>query len=400
MSLKSYNRTLFILNFSSFLQYQRFIMPISFLFYLSNGLTLSDFILFQSIFNITCLLAKIPMGFLGDIFSKKYLIITSYIMFTLRVLLWIFFSGFWTILTGEILYGLFKALFRGNVDSYIYELLRNNNVENKMLSKYGKLSLYTSMGSAISCIAGAIMYKYLGFKSILIVELIFQIIAVGLLCFIPNLKSEPVSKRSLKSDLTIIKESILRILKNKNINYFAYYSALLTGLTGVFVWNFQPLLKASAAPVILFGIVSFVNQSFRGLGGWFAHKFVSAIGKYLISIEYIFTVTSFLLLIIANYYKNYILSTAVIILISFSICLFVVFNVFTVSKIHENTPSSSRASTSSVNTFLGDFAAFAFLLMFKFVYDYMGIIPTQILFLILSIILLFPGLKKIFNKLT
>lgn len=148
-----------ILNYSSFLQYQRFVMPISFLFYLENGLTFSDFILFQSIFNITCLCAKIPMGFLGDIFSKKYILIFSYFLFLLRVILWINFSGFWIILVGEILYGLFKAFYKGNVDSYIYEWLSKCNKEQHMLPDYGKLSFYTSMGSAISCFVGVILFK-------------------------------------------------------------------------------------------------------------------------------------------------------------------------------------------------------------------------------------------------
>ena len=192
-----------ILYFSSFLQYQRFIMPISFLFYLHNGLNFSDFILFQSVFNITCLIAKIPMGFLGDIFSKKFLIILSYLMFLLRVILWICFSGFWIILAGEILYGLFKALFRGNVDSYMYEWLKQNNVSEKMLPKYGKLSFFTSIGSAVSCIAGVIIYKHYGFNSILYLELIMQLFAVCLLFFIPNIISTEEKIFGVKSSFFI-----------------------------------------------------------------------------------------------------------------------------------------------------------------------------------------------------
>ena len=110
-----------ILYLGSFLQYQRFIMPVSFLFYLANGLTFKDFILFQSIFNIACLAAKIPMGYFGDLFSKKSIIVFSYVLYALRVVLWLFFRGFWIILAGEILYGLSKAFYKGNVDSYIYE---------------------------------------------------------------------------------------------------------------------------------------------------------------------------------------------------------------------------------------------------------------------------------------
>ena len=178
-----------VLNFATFLQYQRFVMPISFLFYLYNGLNFSDFILFQSIFNITCLIAKIPMGVIGDMFSKKYILIFSYFLFLLRVILWISFSGFWIILCGEILYGLFKALYRGNVDSYIYEWLKTQNIEKNILPDYGRLSFYTSLGSAISSLLGAGLYKFFGFKILLYLELVMQIIAISALFLLPNIKT-------------------------------------------------------------------------------------------------------------------------------------------------------------------------------------------------------------------
>ncbi len=380
-----------ILNFASFLQYQRFVMPISFLFYLFNGLTFSDFILFQSIFNITCLIAKIPMGFLGDIFSKKYILIFAYFLFLLRVVLWIFFGGFWVVLAGEILYGLFKAFYRGNVDSYIYEYLKRKGINNQIISGYGKLSFYSSFGSAISCILGVLLYKYYGFKILLYIEFITQVFAIILLFFIPNIKSIP-NKNTYK-----IKESIMNIIKNPAINFFAYYSALLTGLTTVFVWNFQPLLKASSAPVILFGLINFINQVFRGLAGKFANVFINKFKQYLFSIEYAAVVISFIFLILSLFIKNYVFVSVSLLLICCAIFLFVIFNIYTISKIHENTQDSNRASTSSANTFFGDFASFFFLIIFKCFYDNFGISKALIIFLILSLVLLFPKISK-FNK--
>ena len=397
MNSKQYKFSLYILNFSSFLQYQRFIMPISYLFYIANGLTFSDFILFQSIFNITCLVSKIPMGILGDIFSKKHMIIISYLMFTLRVLLWIIFKGFWVILAGEILYGIFKALFRGNVDSYIYELLKQNNAENKMLSKYGRLSVWTSLGSAISCFVGVIMYKYFGFKTILIVELFFQLIAVIMLFFIPNIKIVKEERKYQKNNISL-EDITSNFIKNKNICYYLYYSALLIGITSILVWNFQPLLKLSSAPIILFAVASFINQIFRALGAGFAKKIVDKFSKSLINITYGFIIISFSCLIIANSLKQYIFSISVIFVISLAICFFIIFNIFTVSKIHEYATDNVRATTSSINTFLGDFSAFIFLLAFKFCYDFLGISTSIILFLITFSVLLFPGFQKIFNK--
>ena len=83
-----------ILNFAAFLQQQRYIVAISYLFYLYNGLTLSDFLLFQSIFYFTVLIFDIPAGYIGDIFPRKNVLIFSYFLFVIRLFLWIFIPNF------------------------------------------------------------------------------------------------------------------------------------------------------------------------------------------------------------------------------------------------------------------------------------------------------------------
>lgn len=373
-----------ILNFASFFQYQRFIMPISFLFYLQNGLNFSDFILFQSIFNAVCLLAKIPMGYIGDIFSKKYILIFSYMLFMLRVILWICFSGFWIVLAGEVLYGLFKALYRGNVDSYIYEYLKSKNLNKSMISNYGNLTFWTSVGSAVSCIACVLLFKFYNFKIILLIELIFQMISVILLLFLPNIKSEKTSQIG-------VMESIKTLVFDEKVRLYVYYSALLNGLTSVFVWNFQPLLKLCSANILFYGAINFTNQILRGMGGIAAKKVCQMFQyKHLIRLEYYIVVFSFLILITAINLKNIYFTVISLVIISFGILMFVVFNILTISKIHENIDDKYRATLSSTNTFFSDFSSFILLLLFKISFDYIGLIPTLLIFLGVVLFLLRP----------
>ena len=386
-----------VLNFATFLQYQRFVMPISFLFYLYNGLNFSDFILFQSIFNITCLITKIPMGVIGDMFSKKYILIFSYFLFLLRVILWISFSGFWIILCGEILYGLFKALYRGNVDSYIYEWLKTQNIEKNILPDYGRLSFYTSLGSAISCLLGAGLYKFFGFKILLYLELVMQIIAISALFLLPNIKTCKKKSNSLNV-IKDLRKNIVSIIQNTKINFYVFYSAILTGLTNILVWNFQPLLKASGTPIIFYGIINFTNQILRGAGGLGAKKVIKELGElWFTKIQYFAFLLSFSLLLCAILIKNFIFSICVLTFISVAICIFVMFNIFAIAKVHENTPDYIRATTSSTNTFFGDFMSFILLLSFKFLFDKFGLSISITIFLIIFAIILYPT-KMIYQK--
>ena len=127
------------------LQQQRYIIAISFLFYLHNGLSLSTFLLFQSIFYFTGLLAEIPAGYIGDIFSRKKILIFSYMLFVIRIILWIVMPNYYTILFGEILYALSKAFYRGVSDGYIYDYLKGYHITDLMLSKYGKFNFFMSL---------------------------------------------------------------------------------------------------------------------------------------------------------------------------------------------------------------------------------------------------------------
>lgn len=392
--IRSIIRPLSILNCAIFFQYQRFVMPISFLFYLHNGLTFSQFILCQSMYNATCLIAKLLFGFIGDIFSKKYVIIMAYLLFMLRVILWINFSGFAIILAGEILYGLFKAFYKGNVDSYVYEWLEQNNIKHEMIAKYGKLAFFNSLGSAVSCVLGVILFKFYDFKALLYLELFTQVIAVTCLLFLPNTKS--LGKVDILQYIKTVFGSIKRVITDCKINYYVFYSGLLSGLTNVFVWNFQPLLKLSNAPVFFYGAVSFVNQILRGLGAWNAKKFIKKLSnKSFIKIEYGAVILSFLLLFAAHIVKNYIFVLFALLIICFMILSFVAFNIFTVSKIHEYTQDYNRAMTSSTNTFVEDFMSVFLLLGFKTLYDKLGFTYSVLISMFVVIIVLFPRMKAI-----
>ena len=147
----------------------------------------------------------------------------------------------------------------------------------------------------------------------------------------------------------------------------------------------------------MFGIISFINQFFRGLGGAFANSIVVILNHLIFKVVYLCAIFSFILLIIAYKINNYLLSSLIILIISLSILMFVVFNIYTVSKIHTYTIDKRRASTSSTNTFWGDFSSFVMLLLFKCIYDSCGLITTLVIFLILFVILLLP--RKVINKL-
>lgn len=354
-----------LLNFTTLLQQQKYIVPISYLFYISNGLTLSDFLLFQSIYYFTGLIAEIPAGYIGDIFPRKNILILSYVLFICRILMWIIIPNYHTILLGEILFGLSKAFFRGVSDGYIYDYLKTYNATELMLNKYGKFNFFVSAGTAISCLIGAWLYKYLGFRILLGIELICNSTALFILFFLPNI---PQNKKAVSfiQHFSKIFDIIKSSAKNTKINFHMIYSGILSGITSVFVWNFQPLMKSYALPASLFGVIYFINHILRAIGSMYADKFMKifSLSKtgWLVWILYIFC---FIIMIKATELKYIPICIVTLVFVCIAIGIQMIFNVGNLSRIHSLISSNSRATISSVNSMLSSLFSGLFLMMFR-----------------------------------
>lgn len=363
-------KPLHILNFAVLLQQQRYIVAISYLFYLQNGLNFSDFLLFQSIFYFTGLFAEIPAGYIGDIFPRKNVLIFSYLLFSVRIILWIVMPNWYTILLGEILYALSKAFYRGVSDGYIYDYLKTNNIKDLMLNKYGKFNFFMSAGSAISCLIGACLYKYIGFTVLLSMELFCNSCAVFLLFFLPKI---PQTAERIPFNLHFgrIFHIINKAVTNSKISLYMLYAGILTGITGIFVWNFQPLMKSFGIPAALFGVVYFINHILRALGSLNADKVIQkfSLKQNAFHVWLLYLLCFGILIKILNMTQMYVCLSALL-FICVAIGIQMIFNVGSLSRIHGMIVSATRATVSSVNSMLASAFSGTFLMIFKFLADH------------------------------
>lgn len=392
--MNSFLKPLSIINFAVLLQQQRYIVAISYLFYLQNGLTLSDFLLFQSIFYFTGLLAEIPAGYIADIFPRKNVLIFSYILFMFRIIMWIVLPNYWTILAGEVLYGLSKSLYRGTSDSYIYDYLKTSDSTDVMINKYGKFNFFMSCGSAISCLIGAWLYKYIGFTLLLSIELFCNSTAVCLLLFLPNL---PQRKKviSLKKHAIRIFYIVKRTIKNSDINMYMLYGSLLSGITSIFVWNFQPIMKSVAIPVYIFGVVYFINHIIRALCSFSAYKFLEKVSLDKTGfLTWILYIISFILMFKVTDYTNKFVCIAILLFICVAIGIQMIFSVGNIARIHKFISMNSRATMSSVNFMLTGLFSGLFLMIFKY-FASNNSSQTALLFFLCIFLLLISLVKKL-----
>lgn len=356
------------LDLACFLRSQLYLAPVLLLFYQQNGLTITDFVLLQGIFQLTGIVFEIPCGYIADVISKKKVLILAFICFLLRAILWLSFSGIYIILLGELFNALSRAFLSGVYDSYIYDYLRNNNKTKQMLKECGKTNFAMSSGAMFAAIFSAILYKHFGTVILLSLELILTSISIILLTTLPNPPSSKPYGITLRQKFTEIKDTTIATMKNKNINLYIIYSALLFSTTSLFCWCFQPLLKVSSAPVIMFSLVYVINHALRAGFSFYVNKLKKFFGfNRLLAVTTFLCFYSFACMILSFYFKLPNIATISLIFVCIGIGFQLAFAIANINHIHTHALEETRATISSVNNMLQQTISGIILICFKFV---------------------------------
>lgn len=373
-----------IFNFSTFLQTQILMLPVMLLFYKENGLTAGDLFLFQGIFSISALLFEIPAGYIGDIFPRRNVLIFSYFLFLVRLILWYFFKGYWIVLIGEILYSMSKAFYSGVADGFIYDYLKSQNKTKKMLSRYGRLNFFMSLGTALASLIGPFLYEKYGFTVLIVIEIILNTISILLLFLLPEVK--PV-RENIKGVTARINELLCitkNTLSNPNLWPYIFYSGTIAATTMVFVWSFQPLMTVAHIPVLLFGVIYCVNHAIRGLAGLMLNFTLKTFSLNKIAkITYVLYILSFISALIIIFTKNPYIGCVLLCFICITIGFQLTFTLGSIARLHTFVPSSVRSTSSSANNLISRFLAGVMLILFKVVLDGISLEWSFIVYLLL-----------------
>ncbi len=268
-------------NIAAFLRSQLFLLPVLLFFYQENGLSVGDFYLIQGLIVFFAFLFEIPAGYLGDIFPRKYILITAYALFLGRLFLWIFFRGFEIILIGEFFYACSKACFDSVSSSFIFDILKKNNEEQKMVKAYSNFNAAMYIGTGIAALLGAGLYAKFGSHVLLIAEFIIYSTAIMLLAFLPNAHVPSKVVIGVKERLKKFWVAVRYILKSRKYCYLVLFSGFMVGVSHFFFWSFQPLMKSA-------GINPSVSLTdMADTIGWDARVFGTAVWDFLLSLDWL-----------------------------------------------------------------------------------------------------------------
>ncbi len=250
----------------SLFQYMFFTIPVLMLYYAHKGVNMGDFFLLQGISWLAVFALEVPSGYISDVFSRKKTMIFGLLSWIAGYLYWIFNSGFYAMLFGELLFAVAISLCSGTTEAYLYDLLKRRKKEHLFHKKNAKMVTFQNIGMTIGTLSGAFFYQFWGPESVCWMSILTFTIAVIIMCFLPDV---PESRRKIAADKSKWQD-IMDIskfaVKNHELKWLIIFPAIYGVLTLIIMWGLQSVMIATHVPVFLFGV--FVSMNAFGRTAW------------------------------------------------------------------------------------------------------------------------------------
>ncbi|OPZ77253.1 MAG: Major Facilitator Superfamily protein [Alphaproteobacteria bacterium ADurb.Bin438] len=373
-----------------------FIFPVITLFYKFKGLSLGDFFLIQGIFSVFVFVLEIPTGYIGDLFSRKKVISLSFFAYFIGYLAWYLGSGFFVILFGEFMFALATSLYSGTAEAYLYDVLKKQGKEDKIIKQQGKLDTLTTFGTAFATFSGGFMYEFLGANNTILIQLISILIGFILTLYLPEI---PEVKRVVEAGKSKIKD-ILSIAKyaakHSEIKWLMLFPAVYSSGTLILMWGMQPLMENAKIPVFMFGIFMGINQFMRALFAMFSDKLFKTLktNRFCLFLVLILTfgIISALICVKAN---NIYICSILLVYIGFVAGSQIALRIVSSSMINHRIKPDERATVLSVKSMFSKIFTSLAMISLKFMFDYEGLFVTFATVGVVILILTIYPLKRL-----
>ncbi len=218
-----------------------FFAPVAILVRTQYGITVSEFFILQAILSIAIFIFEIPCGVITDKIGYKNSLIISQIVICIARAIFLIGGDFSVFVLQAVLEALCYAFSSGTFNAYIYDSDKINYEKN-----YAHLGNYATLGFISSTLLFFPLNHYFNINALVLATLIFSLLTLIVLFFIPNIKNEKVNK-----SVDAPKQSQwflwLKVLKQPKFMLIMSISSLLS--IGGFVVIFFYVLKLQAVNI-------------------------------------------------------------------------------------------------------------------------------------------------------
>ncbi len=284
----SVKRNLTALYLVKIAKWMNLIMPVIVLFYKSNGLTMKDIFLLQSVYSLTLMVLEIPTGYFADRVGRKTSILFGAVLGFTGYLAYSFSFGFWQFVVAEVILGVSQSLVSGADSAMLFDTLAAAKQKDKYTQLEGRVTSIGNFGEAVAGIIGGLL-AVSSLRTPFYVQTCVALIAVPAAIL---LTEPPIKTIKIKPRLNEIISIIYSVLHgNLKLKWNTFFSAITGAATLTMAWFAQPYFGQLRVPVSMYGVLWAVLNLSVGIAAVYAWRFEKKYGAARTVI--IFTLTIF-----------------------------------------------------------------------------------------------------------
>lgn len=287
----SVNRNLTALYLVKIAKWMNLVMPVIVLFYKSNGLTMKDIFLLQSVYSLTLMTLEIPTGYFADRAGRKTSILIGATLGFAGYLAYSFSFGFWQFVIAEVILGVSQSLVSGADSAMLYDTLTASKQKDRYTQLEGRVTSIGNFGEAFAGIIGGLL-AVSSLRTPFYVQTCVALIAIPAAIML----AEPPGKSiKIKPRLSEIRSIIFSVLHgNVKLKWNTFFSAITGAATLTMAWFAQPYFGQIKIPIPMYGVLWAVLNLSVGIAAVYAWRFEKKFGASL-------TVIVFTLAIFSSY---------------------------------------------------------------------------------------------------
>ena len=353
------------------------------LYYLSKGISNSEYINYLTIGSLITIVFLIPFGIIKDKYNRKYILLISNLFLFLATIIYIYANNSVVMGIGIIASAISNLLSQGIVISILHSYIKDKNEYSKM---YYKWSIFYYSGYLISMVLGGIVAKFslVSMYYISIIPIIINFIVI-LLFDDTNEKIKEKNPSKL-----LLKESCKLIKNNKILKVLLLSEIIIIPIADVLAESHPEYLSNIGASTTIIGIYTAVMCLFAIVGNKIASIYKTQINKF-----FIYSLLFNLSLIIIGFLNNY-LSILFIILFQ---CFFSVTNNIYNTIIQNECNDSYRQTILAIFTFIISISGIIICTITSNIFNKIGLGKSYVVLgtvgmILILIILLFSTFKN------
>ena len=245
-------------------------MPVIWLFYEENGLTITDLFVVQAIYSVTIALIEIPSGYIADVFGKRNSMIVGTFFGFLGILTYSLSFSFDGFLLAVLWLGIGQSFISGSDTALMYDSLAELNRSDDFIKLEGRTISIGNLAESIAFVVGGFLAE-ISLRTPFYYQVGIALVGFTVALFLIEPKVQRLHDGKSRPWKNIRKIIHYAIIKNNILRAYIFFSAILGAATLMMAWFAQPYFNTLGLDIVYFGLIGAGLNLAVALPAFYAH---------------------------------------------------------------------------------------------------------------------------------